>query len=222
MVILAPASMVGCAPTPTTARAATPAVVGFPTAQATSTGPHDEKLVEQSAETRFQLDLHLSDAALAQFTPSGWSSYVEPSSAARDANLCVIFIDGVTVNNQTGQPIGTNGDRLVQLWHRSKTRAVRLPCWWLAGMKEDQADVPGPFGNCLQTGMHKVTRSTSDSGSGSIVDSQDWVFEGTSGKHLELHAAYDRGTAAQAPTPDTSFYWAGTHRFTRSRGRNKS
>ena len=72
-------------------------------------------------------------------------------------------------------------------------------------MKEDQADVPGPFGNCLQTGMHKVTRSTSAIGSGSIVDSQDWVFEATSGQHLELHSTYDRGTAAQGPSADTSF-----------------
>jgi hypothetical protein len=209
MVILVVAAVVGCAraPTPTTPQAATPAVVGSPT-PAIPTGPHAEKLVEQSAETRFQLDLHVPDAALAQFTPSGWSSYMEPSGAARDANLRVIFIDRVTVNSPTGQPMGTNGNRLVQLVAPVKDQTGSTAMLVIGGLTEDPADVPGPFGNYLQAGTHKITRSTSDSGGGSIVDSQDWVFEATSGEHLELHATYDRGTAAQGPSSDTSFYSA--------------
>jgi hypothetical protein len=47
-------------------------------------------LVEQSAETRFQLRLRVSDAALAQLMPSGWSAYADVSGAAKDANLRVI------------------------------------------------------------------------------------------------------------------------------------
>jgi len=165
-------------------------------------------LVEQSAETRFQLRLRVSDAALAQLMPSGWSSYVDVSGGAKDANLRVIFIDRLTVNGPTGQPKGTNGNRLVQLVAPAKDQSGTPAMLVLGGLTEDPADVPGPFGNYLQAGTHKVTRSLSDGGGASIIDSQDWVFEATSGEHLELHVTYDRGTAAREPSSDTSLYSA--------------
>jgi hypothetical protein len=78
----------------------------------------------------------------------------------------------------------------------------------IGGLTEDPADVPGPFGNYLQAGTHKVTRTMSDSGGASIIDSQDWVFEATSSEHLEVHVTYDRGSAARGPSSDTSLYSA--------------
>ena len=46
-----------------------------------------ETLVETSSETRFQLDLHVPDAALAAFLPAGWTSNAATQGAAKDANL---------------------------------------------------------------------------------------------------------------------------------------
>ena len=37
-----------------------------------------------------------------------------------------------------------------------------------------------------------MQRSTS-SGTGPILDSQDWVFSGATGEHLEMHIKYERG-----------------------------
>src|SRR5262249_54101216 len=179
MAILAVAGVVGCAvaPAPTTPDAANPAVVGSPGPPATATDPSADKLVEQSVETRFQLDLRVPEAALAQFMPSGWSSYVEASGAARDANLRIIFIDRLTVNSPTGQPLGTNGNRLVQLVAPIKNQSSTTAMLVIGGLTEDPADVPGPFGNYLQAGTHKVTRSTADTGVGADIDATDWVFE---------------------------------------------
>jgi hypothetical protein len=188
--------------------AASPVVVASPSPSAAATVPNDEKLVEQSAETRFQLDLHVRDGALAQFIPSGWSSNVAATGAARDANLSVIFIDRLTVNGPTGLPVGTNGNRLVQLVAPVKDQIGAPAMLVIGGLTEDPADVPGPFGNYLQAGTRKVTRSTSATGGASILDSQDWVFEATSGEHVELHVTYDRGTAAREPLSDTRFYSA--------------
>jgi len=157
---------------------------------------------------RFQLSLHVSDAALGKLMPSGWSSNVATSGPTNDVNLRVIFIDRLTVNGPTGAPVGTNGNRLVQLAAPVKNESGVTATLVIGGLTEDPADVPGPFGNYLQAGTHKVTRSTSDSGGASISDSQDWVFEATSGEHLELHVTYDRGTAARAPVSDTGFFSA--------------
>src|SRR5205085_10780111 len=165
------------ASTSTTPDAATPAVVSSPITTATPIGRIAESLVEQSAETRFQLRLRVSDAALAQLMPSGWSAYPDVSGAAKDANLRVIFIDRLTVNDPSGQPKGTKGNRLVQLVAPAKDQSGTPAMLVIGGLSEDPADVPGPFGNYLQAGTHKVTRSSSDSGGASVIDSQDWVFE---------------------------------------------
>src|ERR1700726_4187697 len=74
-----------------------------------------DTLLESSVETRFQLDLHVSDAALKPFLPAGWTMNVATAGAAKDANLRAVFIDRVTINGPTGAPLGTGTNRLVYL-----------------------------------------------------------------------------------------------------------
>lgn len=63
-----------------------------------------QTMAEYSAETRFQLDLHVPDAALAAFLPAGWAPNVATQGPAKDANLRVIFIDRLTINGPDGKP----------------------------------------------------------------------------------------------------------------------
>src|SRR5271157_5936340 len=74
-----------------------------------------ETMQEQSAEARFQLDLHVPDAALAAFLPTGWMPNVAAQGPAKDANLRVVFIDRMTVNGPDGKPFGKGSNRLVYL-----------------------------------------------------------------------------------------------------------
>src|SRR5438876_6258927 len=71
--------------------------------------------LESSLETRFQLDLHVTDAALAPFLPTGWTLNVATQGPAKDANLRVVFIDRVTINAPDGKPLGKGSNRLVYL-----------------------------------------------------------------------------------------------------------
>src|SRR5581483_830236 len=90
--------------------------VASPSPVAAPTGPNGEKLVEQSAETRFQLDLQVPDAALKALLPRGFTSNVATTGAAKDANLRAWFTDRVTINGPTGQPVGgTGSNRVVSL-----------------------------------------------------------------------------------------------------------
>ncbi len=73
-----------------------------------------QTMVEQSAEARFQLDVHVPDAALAPFIPAGFTLNISTQGAAKDANLRVVFIDRVTINGPDGKPVGKTGsNRLV-------------------------------------------------------------------------------------------------------------
>lgn len=167
-----------------------------------------ETLVESSAETRFQLDLHVPDAALATLLPTGWTPNVATQGPAKDANLRVVFIDRLTINGPDGKPVGKAGtNRLVYLVAPVKDASGAAVQLVIGGLTEDSADAPGPFGVYLLATTHTMQRSTT-TGTGPILDSQDWVFATSSGEHLELHIKYERGVGNRGNPADIKFYSA--------------
>jgi hypothetical protein len=169
--------------------------------------------VENSAEARFQLDLHVPDAALAALVPAGFTLNVATQGAAKDANLRAVFIDRVTINGADGKPVGRTGsNRLVFLIAPVKDSSGANAQLVIGGLTEDPADAPGPFGVYLPASTHTMQRSTSTTGGG-IVDSQDWVFAAATGEHLELHIKYERGGANRGAPTETKFYSAKTPGF---------
>ena len=170
--------------------------------------PTAQTAVEYSSEARFQLDLHVPDAALAAFLPAGWMPNVAAQGPAKDANLRAVFIDRVSINGPDGKPAGKNGsNRLVYLVAPVKEPGGTNVQLIIGGLTEDPADAPGPFGNYLLATTHTMQRSTS-SGAGPIVDSQDWVFAAASGEHLEMHIRFERGVGNKGNAADTRFYSA--------------
>ncbi len=167
-----------------------------------------ETLLEFSNESRFQLDVHVPDAALAPFLPPGWTPNPATEGAAKDCNLRVIFIDRVTINGPTGTPLGRGSNRLVFLAAPVKDPSGASVQLVIGGLTEDPADAPGPFGNYLLATTHTMHRSTESHGAPPIVDSQDWVFAAATGERLELHITYERGVANKRNTADTKYYSA--------------
>src|SRR5215510_6205215 len=133
--------------------------------------------VEFSAEARFQLDLHVPEAALAAMLPPGFTPNVATQGPAKDCNLRAIFVDRMTVNGPDGKPIGKGSSRLVYLAAPVKDPSGANAQLVIGGLVGDPADAPGPFGVYLAaTTTHNMTRSTSTSAAGAPIDSQDWVF----------------------------------------------
>jgi hypothetical protein len=167
-----------------------------------------QRLVEYSAEVRFQLDLHIPDAALMALLPAGWTPNVATQGAAKDANLRAVFIDRLTVNGPDGKPVGSTGsNRLVYLVAPVKDPSGATVQLVIGGLTEDPADAPGPFGVYLLATTHTVQRSTSLS-RGPILDSQDWVFAAATGEHLEMHIKFERGVANKGNPAEVRFYSA--------------
>jgi hypothetical protein len=75
----------------------------------------------------------------------------------------------------------------------------------IAGLTEDPADAPGPFGVYLLATTHKMQRSTS-SGAGPVMESQDWVFSAASGERLEMHIKFERGVGNKGNPAEVKFY----------------
>jgi hypothetical protein len=169
-----------------------------------------QTLVETSSETRFQLDLKVPDAALKTFIPEGFTSNPAAQGAAKDCNLRLVFIDRVTINGPDAKPLGKGSNRLVYLVAPVKDSTGANVQLVIGGLTEDVADAPGPFGNYLLATTHDMRRTTTSTGTGTgpILDTQDWTFAAPSGEHLELHIKYERGTGNQGKPSDAKFYSA--------------
>jgi hypothetical protein len=166
-----------------------------------------QAMVEHSSEARFQLDLHVPDAVIMSYLPPGFTMNVATQGPAKDANLRAVFIDRVTINAPDGKPAGRGSNRLVYLVAPVKDPAGGNSQLVIGGLTEDPQDAPGPFGVYRLATTHTMERSTS-SGSGPIMDSQDWVFAASTGERLEMHIKYERGVANKTNPADTKFYSA--------------
>jgi len=167
--------------------------------------------VEFSAEARFQLDLHVPDAAITAMLPPGFTLNVATQGPAKDCNLRAIFVDRMTINGPDGKPVGKGSSRLVYLAAPVKDPGGANAQVVVGGLVDDPADAPGPFGVYLAaTTTHTMTRSTSAGASGAPLDSQDWVFHAPGGEHLELHIKYEHGIANHGNPSEGKFYSAKT------------
>jgi hypothetical protein len=172
-----------------------------------------QTMVEYSAETRFQLDLHVPDAALMALLPAGWAPSVATQGPAKDANLRAVFIDRMTINGPDGKPVGSTGsNRLVYLVAPVKDPTGASVQLVIGGLTEDPADAPGPFGVYLPATTRMTQRSfSSGTGSGStgpVLELQDWAFAAVTGERLELHIKFEKGVANKSNPTDVKFYSA--------------
>jgi hypothetical protein len=167
-----------------------------------------QTVLESSGEARFQLDFHVPDAALAAMLPAGFAPNVATQGPAKDANIRVIFVDEMTVHGPDGKPVGKGARRFVYLAAPAKDPGGANAQVVIGGITDDPADAPGPFGVYLAATTHRMERSTTSSGTGPVIDKQDWVFQAASGEHLELHLEYEHGVGNKGNPNDTKFYSA--------------
>jgi hypothetical protein len=174
----------------------------------TADAAQSQTLLEYSAEARFQLDFHVPDAALMPLLPPGFTLNVATQGPAKDANIRVIFVDRMTVNGADGKPVGRGSSRFVYLASPVKDASGANAQLVIGGLTDDPADAPGPFGVYLLATTHRMQRSTTSTGNGPVIDSQDWVFQAASGEHLELHVRYEHGVGNKGNAADVKFYSA--------------
>lgn len=174
-----------------------------PAAPPTATAPAPSRVVEFSNETRFQMDYQVPAAALAALMPAGFTSSVATTGPAKDCNLRVIFIDRVTINGPDGRTLGKGSSRLIYLEAPARDAAGANVRVVIGGLTDDPADAPGPFGNYILATTRNVQRTTTATGTGPIIEVQDWSMTAPSGEHIEMHVKYERGGGNKGANPQT-------------------
>lgn len=166
---------------------------------------------EASMEARFQIDLQVPDDVIKPYLPEGFTSMVAKQGPAKDCNVRLIFVDRITVNGPDGKPVGDGNSRQVFFAAPVKDAAGANAQLILGGLTDEPGEAPGPFGNYLLATTHEMKRTTSTNARGTIMDTQDWIFEAKSGEHLEMHISYERGSGNRSGHPqDVKFYSAKT------------
>jgi hypothetical protein len=145
-----------------------------------------ETLIEHSAESRFQLDFHLPDAALQNALPAGWEPAIATAGPAKDANLRLIFVDRVGITGADGKPVGPGTNRMAILAIPVKQTATGISGQMIiGGLTEDQADAPGPFGVYLPATVHRMERSYKTGAGSGITGKRPRDFQ-AAGRHLAV------------------------------------
>lgn len=151
-------------------------------------------ILEQSSEYRFQLDLHVNDAALAKMLPPGWVSNAATQGAAKDANLRLILVDAQNIVGPDNKVLGKGANRIAMLAAPVKSGTGGDTGQMILGGISEDAAVPDAFGVYLTATSVKMTRSVIDA-NGAVACIDDWDFEAAGGEHFVLHLKYARGPA---------------------------
>ena len=167
-----------------------------------------QMLLENSLETRMQIDLKVPAVALQAYFPVGFTSSVATEGPAKDCNLRLVFIDRLTVNDPEGKPVGKGSNRLVILVAPVKDPSGNSVQLIISGLTADPEGAPGYYGNYLMAATRDMRRTTVVNAGSAPVETQDWVFAAKSGEPLELHIKFERGTGTRSPAGDVRYYSA--------------
>jgi hypothetical protein len=156
-----------------------------------------ETLLEQGAEHRYQLDFHVTDAALQKMLPQGWVPAIAAAGPAKDANLRMIFIERIGIVGADGKPAAKSASHLVYLAIPVKQMAGDATGQMIiAGLTDNAADAPGAFGVFQYAPTAKMSRSVTAS-AGKALAEEDWDFAAASGEHMSVHVKYEPALAAK-------------------------
>jgi hypothetical protein len=169
-------------------------VIAMPSAAfAQAAAPAPITVIAQSSEYRFQMDFHVSDAALAKMLPAGWVSNAATQGAAKDANVRLIFIDAGNIVGPDNKLLGKGNDVLVYVAAPVKeANGPGTGQMILTGISQNQAGAA--FGALVQATTAKITRTQATS-NGITTVTEDWDLAAGNGEHAGLHVKYTRQPA---------------------------
>jgi hypothetical protein len=155
-----------------------------------------EKLVGTYGEQRTVLAFKVPDTAVQKLLPEGWQVSPPGTGPSKDANLNVVFVDMLTVQNPDGTPGETC--RIVALMVPAKKKGTdAVVPMVVGGFASTPSYVPGAYGN-EDLASATIDRHAHTDPSGKTNVEESWEFKGSGGDAIGLQLQYDRGVAARS------------------------
>jgi len=155
-----------------------------------------EKLVGTYGEQRTVLAFKVPETAAQKLLPEGWQASPPSTGPSKDANLNVVFVDVLTVQNPDGTPGETF--RVVALVVPAKKKGTdAVVPMVVGGFASTPSYVPGAYGN-EDLASATIDRHAHTDPTGKTNVEESWEFKGNGGDSIQLQLQYDRGVAARS------------------------
>ena len=160
-----------------------------------------EKLVATDASVRTILQFRVPDAAAQKLLPEGWQVSPPNTGPSKDANLTVIFIDELAVQN----PDGTPGElyRIAGIGVPAKKKGTDATVGMVGpGFVSNPSYAPGPYGSAAVVSA-TVDRHVHTDAAGKTSVEESWEFKGDGGDAIQLQLQYVSGVPVRSKAEAT-------------------
>jgi hypothetical protein len=171
-------------------------VVLLALAAAADSASAGEKPVNTVGAQRTHLSFKVSDAAVQKLLPDGWDASPSNTGPSKDANLTVVFVDLLTVQNPDGSPTETYRVAGLAIPAKKKGTDATVPMV-VGGFASSPIYSPGPYG-VFTLASATVDRHIHTDRSGKSNVEESWEFKGDDGNAIQLQLQYISGTAARS------------------------
>jgi hypothetical protein len=163
-----------------------------------------EKLVGTYGEERTVLAFKVPDTAAQKLLPEGWQVSPPSTGPSNDANLNVVFVDVLTVQNPDGTPGETVRIAALVVPAKKKGTDAAVPMV-VGGFASNPAYVPGAYGN-ESLASATVDRHVHTDPSGKTNVEESWEFKRQRRRcHRVALAIRSRGSCQEQGRGDAAF-----------------
>jgi len=150
-----------------------------------------EKLVATDASVRTILSFKVPEAAAQKLLPEGWQVSPPSTGPSKDANLNVVFVDLLTVQNPDGSPGETVRFASLTVPAKKKGTDATVPMVG-PGFVSNPGYAPGPYGG-FAVASATVDRHVHTDPTGKSTVEESWEFKGEGGDAIHLQLQYVSG-----------------------------
>jgi hypothetical protein len=154
-----------------------------------------EKPVGTYGELRTILSFKVPDAAAQKLLPEGWQVSPPPTGPSKDANLNVVLVDVLTVQNPDGTPGETYRVAAVTVPAKKKGTEATVPMV-VTGLSTPP-NAPGAYGN-FTLASATVDRHIHTDPAGKSNVEESWEFKSDGGDTIQLQLQFVRGVATRS------------------------
>jgi len=154
-----------------------------------------EKLVGIYGEQRTVVSFKVPDATAQKLLPEGWQASPATAGPSKEANLNVVFVDVLTIQNPDGTPGETYRYAVLTVPAKKKGMDAAVPMV-VTGLSTPP-NVPGAYGNYALANA-TVDRHVHIDPAGTSNIEESWEFKDDDGAAIQLELQFVRGVAARS------------------------
>jgi hypothetical protein len=157
-----------------------------------------ETLVQSTMETRCTVGLQVEKTALQKWVPESMQIAPAPAGPFKGANLLIVFIEFLYVQDPQGKPIPGGISRQAVLAVPVKLNQTgESVVLVIHGLADNPQNVPGPYKNYRLASVRRELNHTV-SALDEVEGSDTWEFKDSSGVLIDFHVQYKRALPMRA------------------------